>query len=274
MAPAMEHDVQDFQQDVIEASRTTPVLVDFWAPWCGPCKQLGPVLEALDEEMEAWSLVKVNTDENPDVARKYGIRGIPAVKLFHEGNVIAEFTGALPERSVRNWLDEHLPSESKSRREDARTALKEGDTEEAEQLLWPLLDENPDDAETKVLLAQALAFRDPKRANALADEADIADPELRQVRDAVQTIARLIALADHPDELPDVPVRDTYLDAIRALGDAKYDAALSHFIEVVRHNREYDDDGARRACVALFTLLGPKHPATQKHRRTFDMALY
>ncbi len=270
----MEYDVHDFQQDVIEASRTKPVLVDFWAPWCGPCKQLGPVLEALDEDMDSWSLVKVNTDENPDVARKYGIRGIPAVKLFHKGNVIAEFTGALPERAVRDWLDEHLPTESKSRRENARKALRNGDTEEAEQLLWSLLDENPDDAETKVLLAQALAFRDPKRANALADEADIADPELRQVRDAVQTIARLIALADHPDELSDAPVRDTYLNAIQALSDAEYDTALNHFIEVVREDRAYDDDGARRACVALFSLLGPEHSATQKHRRTFDMALY
>lgn len=270
----MAHDVQDFQHDVIEASREHPVLVDFWAPWCGPCQQLGPVLEKLDQEADTWSLVKVNTDENPDVARRYGIRGIPAVKLFHDGNVVGEFTGALPEHAVRNWLDEHLPSASKSRLEEAKDALKQGDAEAAEQLLWPILDDNPDDPEVKVLLAQALAFRDPTRANALADEADIADPELRQVREAVQTVARLIALGDHPDELPEAPVRDTYLAGIHALGDADYDTALDHFIDVVQQNRDYDDDGARKACVALFTLLGNEHPATQEYRRTFDMALY
>jgi putative thioredoxin len=270
----MAHDVQDFQEDVIEASRQTPVLVDFWAPWCGPCQQLGPVLEKLDEEMDTWSLVKVNTDENADVARRYGIRGIPAVKLFHEGNVIAEFTGALPERAVRDWLDENLPSESKSRIENAKEALQQGNTEEAEQLLWPVLDDNPDDPEVKVLLAQALAFRDPTRANALADEADIADPELRQVREAVQTIARLIALGNHPDELPEAPVRDAYRAGIDALSKGRYEAALNHFIDVVRQDRAYDDDGARKACVALFTVLGNEHPATQEHRRTFDMALY
>lgn len=270
----MAHDVQDFQQDVIEASRERPVLVDFWAPWCGPCKQLGPVLEKLDHEAESWSLVKVNTDENPDAARRYGIRGIPAVKLFHDGNVIGEFTGALPEHAVRNWLDEHLPSESKSQIEAAKEALQQGDTEEAEQLLWPVLDDNPDDPEAKVLLAQALAFRDPTRAKALAEDADIADPELRQVREAVQTIARLIALGERLDDLPEAPVRDTYRAGIEALSDADYDAALDRFIDVVQQDRDYDDDGARKACVALFALLGNEHPATQAHRRTFDMALY
>lgn len=270
----MAYEVQDFQRDVIETSRTKPVLVDFWAPWCGPCRQLSPVLERLDDEADAWSLVKVNTDENPDVARRYGIRGIPAVKLFHDGNVVAEFTGALPERAVRRWLDENLPSASKSQLEEAREALKRGDTEDAEQLLWPLLDEDTDDAEVKVLLAQALAFRDPKRATALAEDADVADPALRQVREAVQTLTRLIALGDEPESLPDAPGRETYLDAIRALREANYDDALSRFIDVIRENRRYDDDGARKACVALFTVLGAEHPATQSHRRTFDMALY
>lgn len=270
----MAVEVQDFQRDVLEASRTQPVLVDFWAPWCGPCRQLGPVLERLADATDAWTLVKINTDENPDVARRYGIRGIPAVKLFDDGNVIAEFTGALPEHAVRQWLDENLPSATKSQLDMAREALQQGDTEEAEQLLWPVLDEDPDNAEAKVLLAQALAFRDPRRAQALADDADVADPSLRQVREAVQTIARLIALGDDPDAFPDAPGRTAYLAGIEALSTANYDAALQHFIEVVRENRDYDDDGARKACVALFTLLGNDHPATRSHRRTFDMALY
>jgi putative thioredoxin len=270
----MAFDVQDFQHDVIEASREQPVLVDFWAPWCGPCRQLGPVLEKLAEAADDWTLAKVNTDENPDPARRYGVRGIPAVKLFSDGDVIAEFTGALPEHAVRNWLDENLPSESKSRLDEAKQALDRGDTDEAEQLLWSVLDEDADNVEAKVLLAQALAFRDPTRAQALAEDADIADPGLRQIREAVLTIARLTDLADQPDALPEAPGRDAYLDAIDALSDADYDTALSHFIDVVRQHRDYDDDGARKACVALFTLLGDDHPATKEHRRTFDMALY
>ena len=271
---AMAFEVQNFQQDVIEASREQPVLVDFWAPWCGPCRQLGPVLEKLAEAAGDWTLVKVNTDENPEPAQRYGIRGIPAVKLFHEGDVIAEFTGARPEHAVRSWLDDNLPSATKSALEQAKAALDEGDTEEAEQLLWSVLDSDADNAEAKVLLARALAFRDPQRASALAEDADIADPSLRQVREAVQTLTRLLRLNGSADDLPDAPGHDAYRAAIDALSEQDFDTALEHFIDVVRTNRDYDDDGARRACVALFTLLGANHPATKAHRRTFDMALY
>jgi putative thioredoxin len=100
----------DFQKEVIDASKQQPVLVDFWAEWCGPCKMLGPILEKLEKEAnDAWKLVKINTDLHPDLSRQYQIQGIPAVKLFVDGQVTAEFAGALPEPHVRAWLNEHLP---------------------------------------------------------------------------------------------------------------------------------------------------------------------
>jgi putative thioredoxin len=270
----MSYDVSDFQQDVIEASEETPVLVDFWAPWCGPCRQLSPALESLAEAQEDWTLVKVNVDDHQEAAQAYGVRGIPAVKLFVDGEVAAEFTGAKPRHAIESWLEEHLPSEEKARLADARTALDEGRREDAEQLLWPVLEDDPDHDEAQVLMARALAFKDPTRAEALAEAADLADPSLRQVRDAVQTIARLLRLAEDPSELPDGDARDDYVAGIEALAAHDADHALDHFIDVVRVNRDYDDDGARKACVALFTLLGEDHPVTQDHRRTFDMALY
>lgn len=270
----MAYEVDDFQEDVIETSKETPVLVDFWAPWCGPCRQLSPVLESLADSQEDWTLVKVNVDENGDAAQAYGVRGIPAVKLFVDGEVEAEFTGAKPKRTIENWLDENLPSETKKALEEARTALENGNHSDAENLLWPILEEDPEHDEAQVLLARALAFKDPTRAQALAGEADVADPDLRQVRDAVQTLARLLELADDPESLPEGDAKETYVSGIKALSEQDFDSALDHFIDVVRMNRDYDDDGARKACIALFTLLGEQHPVTQDHRRTFDMALY
>lgn len=270
----MSYEVEDFQQDVIETSEETPVVVDFWAPWCGPCRQLSPVLESLAEEHDEWRLVKVNVDDNQEAAQAYGVRGIPAVKLFADGEVAGEFTGAKPKHAIESWLEDNLPSESQSRVAEAKEALEAGNHEEAENLLWPVLEDDPDHDEAQVLMARALAFKDPTRAQALADEANVADPTLRQTRDAVQTLARLLEIAEDPSVLPDEDGSEDYVAGIYALADQDFDAALDHFIDVVRLHRDYDDDGARKACVALFTLLGEDHPVTQEHRRTFDMALY
>lgn len=272
---AARFDVSDFEEDVLRKSHETPVVVDFWAPWCGPCRVLGPVLERLALEGEgAWTLAKVNTDEQPELSRRYGIRGIPAVKLFVDGDVAGEFTGALPEPDVRRWLDDVLPNPNKERLTAAQQALQEGDREQAQALLEEVLREEPDHAEAQVLLAQTLAFDDPERALALVEEAGFVGPALAQTKEAIQTVTRLIAQRSTPDVLPDEPGRDAYLAAIDALKRHDFDGALERFIEVLRTNRYYDDDGARKACIALFTLLGPQHPATRKHRRTFDMALY
>lgn len=99
-----------FQEAVIEASHRKPVLVDFWAPWCGPCRVLGPTLKKLAQESKgAWRLVKINTDSFQELSRQYRIQSIPAVKLFYQGEIVGEFVGALPEASLRRWLAEHLP---------------------------------------------------------------------------------------------------------------------------------------------------------------------
>ena len=109
----MSYEVKDFTADVIERSRTTPVLVDFWAPWCGPCKTLKPTLEKLAGEAgDRWALVTVDVMNFEGTAAQFGIRSIPDVKLFSGGRVVAQFTGSMPESAVREWLDKNLPAKA------------------------------------------------------------------------------------------------------------------------------------------------------------------
>ena len=270
----MAYDVANFQEEVLKKSYQQPVLVDFWAPWCGPCRTLGPILEKLaHENSDVWTLAKVNTDENQEVSMRYGIRGIPAVKLFVDGQVVNEFTGALPEPAVRRWLDEALPSEGKKRLAQAEAALDANRPDLAEPLLRAVLADEPANARARILLAQLLAFRDPDEAAALADGAT-GEPGLTQIAEAIQTLARLTHLHDHLDDLPDEPGKAAYCDALDALARRDFDTAVTKLIAVLQQNRYYDDDGARKAGIALFTLLGPQHPVTRQHRRTFDMWLY
>lgn len=270
----MAFEVANFQQDVIERSYQTPVLVDFWAPWCGPCRTLGPVLEKLARENGTnWTLVKVNTDENQDVSMQYGIRGIPAVKLFVDGEVVNEFTGALPEYAVRQWLDDALPSETRKRLDQAEAALNSNRPDLAEPLLRQILAEEPDNARARILLALLLAFQDPEEAAALIQDM-ATEPEFAHIQEALQTLGHLAHLRNHPDELPDEAGKTAFLHALQALAQRDFDATFTSLIEVLQKNRYYNDDAARKAGIAIFTLLGPEHPATRKHRRTFDMWLF
>ncbi len=264
-----EQAVIDFDRDVLRASRERPILVDFWAAWCGPCRILGPVLEKLDAEAgDAWTLVKIDTEANPEIAAQMGIRGIPAVKLFVDGAVAAEFTGALPEAAVRRWLDEHLPSPQKKRLARAEALLASGQDTEARALLEDALREDADDETARALLARLLVFEEPERA------ADLVEGLYTPEADAVRTLARFLTLPADPDALDDAPVRTDYLAAAADLSDGNADAALDRLISIVQRDRSFDDDGARKAAVALFVLLGEADPIVQRHRPVFNRSLY
>ncbi|HET6344491.1 MAG TPA: thioredoxin, partial [Myxococcota bacterium] len=151
----MDTTTDKFSADVLEASRQLPVLVDFWAPWCGPCRVLGPALEALEAEARGrWRLVKVNTEAEPMLAHQFQISSIPAVKLFRDGRVVDGFVGALPRAQISRWLDALIPSEAAEQVKQAQVAREAGDLDEARRLLEAALAAAPDDPMVKVPLAE------------------------------------------------------------------------------------------------------------------------
>ncbi|PAP76500.1 thioredoxin family protein [Rubrivirga marina] len=262
----------DFQTDVVEASRERPVLVDFWAPWCGPCRVLGPILETLAAEAGGrWTLAKVNTDEAPGLMQQFGIRGIPAVKLFVDGAVAAEFTGALPEHVLRQWLDEHLPSPARKHAKAAEAAWEAGDRDTARAEFEAALADPEAEAAgwataARTRLARLLVFDDGSRARDLVG--DLHTPE----GEAVRTV--LDALDRDPAALPDGPAREPVADALRGLQSGDLDATLARLIDAIRADRYYDDDGARKLAVALFQTLGEDHAVSKTHRPAFNTSLY
>jgi putative thioredoxin len=153
----MTYEVKNFEEDVIQRSYQIPVLVDFWAEWCGPCRVLSPVLEQLAQQNDKrWALAKVNTEEFSDLTAQYGIQGIPNVKLFFEGTVLTDFVGALPEHVIVQWLKNNVPSKHKTKIELAKTLLGEQRTVNAENVLAMIFTEEPDNQEVKSLLAKGM----------------------------------------------------------------------------------------------------------------------
>lgn len=270
----MSYEIQDFESDVIERSRSVPVLVDFWAEWCGPCKALGPVLERLAEKASGrWVLAKVDTDRNQQVAARYGIRGIPNVKLFVDGAPVNEFTGALPEQAVAQWLNKALPDPLANEIAQAEKAMGEGDAGDAVPVLEEVLRKDPAHERARVLLARSVLEREPARALDLVRGIEEDSKEFPVV-DAIRTVAGLTEKLAGAHALPESPVRQMYSDGLQALARFDHERALQHFIAVIRADRYYDDDGARKACVAIFKMLGEEHGITRSYRREFSSALY
>ena len=270
----MNYDTDNFATDVIERSHASPVLVDFWAEWCGPCKILGPVLEKLAEKhKDRWVMVKVNTEKHPQLAGEYGIRSIPNVKLFVDGEAIDEFVGVLPEGRILQWLDYALPSRHLNQIKDAERLLAEQKVDQARNLLQEVIAEEPDNHQAAVLIARAYLHSDPSQALELVSRIEPGD-DYFDLAEAVRTFAHMFRYMDAPDSLKEDAQKDAYLKAISDLHAGDFPAALDGFIEVVQRDRYYDDDGSRKACIAIFKFLGESHEITQQYRPAFSSALY
>jgi putative thioredoxin len=258
----------DFDTAVLARSREVPVVVDFWAPWCGPCRVLGPIIEDLAAQAGGrWELVKLDTEAQPEIAMAYGIRSIPNVKLFRGGKVVAGFVGALPASDIRRWLDDHIPDEGIENLDKlAARWPREGGVITGE--IEALAKARPELGRAKLRLAQAIAARDPARARSLIAAASLG-PEDAELQ------ADVTALLDLVERTRDVPPKlAPHLEAAqRAFREHDLDATLEHLVDVAMRDKSFGDELARRAAVALFRILGRDHELTDKYQRLLSMAV-
>jgi putative thioredoxin len=253
-----------FGSAVLEESHRRPVVVDFWAEWCGPCKMIGPVLERLATEAKGeWLLAKLNVDENPQMAGYFRIQGIPAVKAFKDGRMVDEFTGALPEQYIRQWLTGLNPSEVDliARRGDA--AEREGRVDEAERLYRQALEQEPGH------LGAALGMA---RISAMRGDLEGAKRQLLPLRPDPEA-ERLLA-AIEVAEWGNEPSSDGVIArAERAAAEGRFEEALQGFLQAVQNGGD-EREAARDHMVKLFSVLGDDHPLTEQYRRRLAVALF
>jgi len=262
--------LDDFEEKVLAASCRVPVLVDFWAEWCQPCQILKPMLEKLAAEYGGrFILAKVNSDHNQPLAQRYGVRGIPAVKAFVNGHMVDEFTGALPEGQVRDFLDKLIPSPAEPLRLDALTAHQQGDLNEARRLMTEAVTLDPRFEDAHLDLAElnleAQAFDEARQVlDAIAEKArDTTRLDALRARLAMAEKSSGVDTAALAAQLAADP---TNLDARLALAHAQayagsYRAALENLLEIVRRDRKWNEEAGRKALIELFTLLAhqPEH---------------
>ena len=270
----------EFERQVLEESRRRPVVVDFWAPWCGPCRSLKPILEKLaDEYGGKFLLAKVNADENQELSARYGVRGIPAVKAFSQGRLADEFSGALPEAAVREFLDRLVPKPAEVLRLKADEQLRRGDAAGALKILAEAAALDPANEWVRVdAAAIMLDLGELAEAQRLLQEVRLPDARVAQMRSRLE-FAQAAAGGESAENLAariaqnpaDLQARLQLAKLLAAAQD--YAGAMEQMLEVVRRDRGYGDDAGRRALLSVFELLGPGHPLVGEYRRRLASAL-
>jgi putative thioredoxin len=277
-----------FRQDVLTESMRQPVLVDFWAPWCGPCKQLTPVIErVVTAAAGKVKLVKMNIDEHPQIAGQLGIQSIPAVIAFQRGQPVDGFMGALPEAQIKGFIERLVGPVGGGAAEEllkqAAALADEGDAAGAAELYAAMLAQDQENVAAIAALAKLhLDLQDlegAKRFLAMAPKAKANDPAITAVRAAIDLAEQAASLGDlaelqHRVEADPLDHQARFDLAVGLAGKGRRQDAVDHLLEIVRRDRSWNEDGARKQLVQFFEAWGPKDETTVAGRRRLSSILF
>jgi len=272
----------NFREVVLEGSKKAPVVIDFWAPWCAPCRTLKPILEKIAAEYDGkFTLAKINSDENQDIAAQFGVRSIPAVKAVVDGQLVDEFLGALPESQVRAFIERILPSPSDLACKEARVLFDAGKLDDALTKLDTALALDPRNEAAKVDKLETLMQLDRlDDARAMLDSLHpltLDEPRVAALKSGLafsgggETDARALTQRIERNG-KDLEAR---LELARHhVRNQEYEPALEQLLEIIRSDRKFGDDIGRRTIIDIFNLLGGQGELVSKYRRLLSSALY
>lgn len=274
---------QSFQSQVIDASHQVPVLVDFWATWCGPCQSLMPVLEKLAAEYQGqFMLAKVEIDQQQELAAHFGVRSVPTVKLVKNGQIVDEFTGAQPEGEIRALLDRHVEGKPDTPMQQAIDRYEAGEKEQALQEMQQIILDDKENMQNRVRFAEILIQEERyDDARQLLDSLSVdiqMTPEVSALYSKLE-LAETLAGSDDIETLEkriDTDPKDSearYQLSARYAAEGRHDEAMQQLLEIVKRDRAYNDDAGRKGLLRMFELLGNQGELVSKYRRLLAQAL-